>query len=186
MYQLLLTPLLMSLTSFKLTSILIFLLVSGCGSKQSEKIPTVGDTLPELFLEGIGREDAALSTILGKKVIINFWAPWCAPCIEEMPNLNRLYQQLDKEEWHMIGVTTDDRYLAEEFLSRYQIEFDNYFFSNEERLREIMGVRTYPETLLVDNSGTLIGRFIGAAEWDSEEVNIFLHDLFDQSTIHKP
>ncbi len=148
------------------------LLLAGCSFQEdSSAVP-----LPPLTVSGLESGELQLSTLTGKVTVLNAWAPWCPPCLEEMPSLERLHQQLDPERFRVIGLTTDDRFLALEFLQKHAISFDNYFIDQAE-LESQLGVKAFPETLIIGADGLIAERVLGERDWASAEIRAWLEEL---------
>lgn len=64
-----------------------------------------------------------LSEFQGKPLVLNFWATWCAPCVEEMPLLNAFYQENKAKNWQMIGLAIDQPSAVKRFLSQHPVEY---------------------------------------------------------------
>ena len=64
-----------------------------------------------------------LADYRGKPLVLNFWATWCTPCVEEMPLLNAFYQQNKSKNWQMIGLAIDQPSAVKRFLSQYPVEY---------------------------------------------------------------
>lgn len=109
----------------------------------------------------------ALSSQLGRVVLINFWATWCEPCEREMPAMERLYQALAGEQFELIAVAIDDNEAeVRAFQERYQLSFPMLLDPARAVYGEYqtMGV---PESLLVDRDGRIVERYVGPREWDA-------------------
>ena len=110
------------------------------------------------------------SELVGKVVLVNFWATWCGPCKEKMPSLVRLQQQLDPARFTMLTVTTDlQRQGIAHFLSQLGVSLPVLFDEDQEVSRSFM-VRGLPTTIVIARDGTLVGRAVGPRAWDSPEV----------------
>jgi len=120
-------------------------------------------------LRGIGPAKGSIAELRGRVVVLNVWAPWCPPCLKEMPSLERLSRQLDSARFAVVGVTVDDQFLAEEFLRRHGITFPNHI-GERDALERRLGVRAYPETLLIDADGLIAERVVGSREWDAARI----------------
>ncbi|WP_210398073.1 TlpA family protein disulfide reductase [Motiliproteus sediminis] len=154
------------------------LLVTACSEPLRE---------PELSLEGVELADldGNLRPLLdgsGRVRIVNFWATWCAPCREEMPALQALDDMLDDARYQVVGVTVDrDLNLVREFLLKYGIRFSQLSDPAMQLASERVGVRAYPETLLVDETGRVIDRVVGVRPWDDPEfITAFLAPVDDK------
>ncbi|MFT4733453.1 MAG: thiol-disulfide isomerase/thioredoxin [Algoriphagus sp.] len=107
----------------------------------------------------------------GKKVIINFWATWCPPCIAEMPSMQALYDDFG-EETVFLFVTDDDKSPVEKFTTRHSYTFPIYQ-SISQRPKALEG-NTLPTTFLVDENGSILIHKVGSANWNSEDVRALL------------
>ena len=65
----------------------------------------------------------SLADFRGKPLVLNFWATWCTPCVEEMPLLNAFYQQNKAKSWQMIGLAIDQPSAVKRFLGQHPVEY---------------------------------------------------------------
>ena len=107
----------------------------------------------------------------GSVIVLNFWATWCAPCIKEMPSLDRLQQSFDPKDVQVLAVATGrnsvpkvERFLEENDIGTLQILYDR-----KTKLSGALSVISIPVTVLIDRDGFEVARFIGDTEWDSPE-----------------
>ncbi|MGZ5934959.1 MAG: TlpA disulfide reductase family protein, partial [Rhizomicrobium sp.] len=112
-----------------------------------------------------------LAGFKGRYVLLNLWAPWCAPCVKELPSLARLRAAVPKDRFNVIAVdvgrgTPAD---ARSFLDAHGAKaLDTYVDSNLALLRAF-GAFGLPLTVLIDPQGREIGRALGPAAWDTPE-----------------
>ncbi|HET7910311.1 MAG TPA: TlpA disulfide reductase family protein [Nitrospira sp.] len=118
--------------------------------------------------------------LMGKVVVLNFWATWCGPCKEEMPSLARLQSHFDPEQVRVVTVTTD-RYPQgiKQFLDHLGIKLPVLFDDDEEVSRRFM-VRGLPTTLLIGQDGQALGRAVGPRTWDSRESIALVREILDR------
>lgn len=129
----------------------------------------VGGTLREATMQGLSGPSRKLSEFRGKPLIINVWASWCGPCRQEMPSLERLARRKGAQQFAIIGISTDDYPdKARGFLQTYKTSF-SHFIDSQLFLENMLGADRLPLTLLVDAQGRVLGKFYGAAQWDSPE-----------------
>jgi thiol-disulfide isomerase/thioredoxin len=107
-----------------------------------------------------------LSAYRGKVVLLNFWATWCPPCRDEEPSLRRLARVMDPKKFQLVAVSVDeggwpaiDKFFAGN-APPYQVALDQ-----NARISQTYGTTKYPESYLIDASGTLRLKFIGPRDW---------------------
>jgi peroxiredoxin len=118
-----------------------------------------------------------LADYRGQVVVLNFWATWCPPCVEEMPSLVELQQRLKDKGVIVLAVSLDaDEAAYHKFLKDHGV---NLITVRDPDLRSstLYGTFKYPETYIIDRSGILRRKFIGAVNWNDPEVMSFLEKL---------
>jgi peroxiredoxin/YHS domain-containing protein len=131
---------------------------------------SVGDSLPRfrLPLEPIG----AISTedLVGKVVLINGWASWCAPCMEEMPDLVKLQEEFKDKGLVVVGLSFDKtKNKHRETVEKLELNFPSIYTDQpevQEFLESLGGFEAIPFTLVVDQDGKLVKRFNQAATYE--------------------
>jgi thiol-disulfide isomerase/thioredoxin len=133
-----------------------------------------------------------LARFRGKVVVLNFWATWCAPCVVEMPALDRLAATSDPSQLAIIAVSIDGAGAAAvvPFLAAHRLTNLAVFLDPELRLGSrnperiaagALPLRGLPISYVIDRRGLVAGYLIGAAKWDAPEARRFL-DYF----LHPP
>ncbi|MEE8226331.1 MAG: TlpA disulfide reductase family protein, partial [Kiloniellales bacterium] len=104
-------------------------------------------------------------------VLLNFWATWCAPCIREMPSLDRVQAQFEEAGLTVVAVSEDFAGVpvVQPFFERLKLEHLQVYLDVESALAKELGVRGLPTTLLIDRQGRLVGGLEGPAEWDEDD-----------------
>jgi len=126
-----------------------------------------GRRAPTFALADLSGGRHALEDLRGQVVLVNFWATWCKPCEDEMPAMERLYQQLRGQGFELLAVSVDDETApVEEFSGRLGLSFPILHDAAKEVSRDYQSVR-YPESFLIDRDGILVERYIGPREWDA-------------------
>jgi len=116
-------------------------------------LPMVGTRAPDFSLSGSTGRNMRLSELRGEVVLINFWATWCGPCRQEMPQLNQLYAQYRAAGFTLLGVNIDDkRNNAEAMMKKLGVHFPT-LFDSDKRVARLYDVDTMPATLLIDRDG---------------------------------
>ena len=140
-------------------------LAAGCdrGSQPSQ----LGRQAP-LFALDDGQHTVNLGKLRGQVVVLNFWATWCAPCIEELPSLEELQQQVPKVK--VVAVATDeDAASYQAFLVRRPIPLLTVFDASQSSNVKY-GTFRFPETYIIDKQGVIRRKFIGPQDWTSPEI----------------
>ena len=122
-----------------------------------------------------GSQTIRLSQFRGKIVLLNFWATWCAPCIDELPSLQAL--QRERPDIQVLAVSIDDdpeAYRA--FLKQYDISLLAVRNGSQGANLKYGSVRV-PETFIVDRNGMIRRKFIGAQQWTNPEITAYLAKL---------
>ena len=171
---------------FALTSALV---VSTTGAAAGPAPPKEFEHLSDRFpapKTPFADEYATSTTIdafKGKIVILNFWATWCAPCIKEMPSLERLAARLPAEKFAVIAVSQDKggASIAKPFLNRIGVHSLPLYVDPNGRLSRDLSVRGLPTTVVIARDGTVIGKLEGAAEWDANDMVAYLISLSNLS-----
>lgn len=113
---------------------------------------------------------AMLEDYLGKAVVLNFWATWCAPCRKEMPSLAALQSELDESEAVVLAVAVgrNDPADVERFLSETGAENLAIAYDPKQAFASSFGVLGLPATILIDPDGNEVARLTGDADWSSD------------------
>jgi cytochrome c biogenesis protein CcmG, thiol:disulfide interchange protein DsbE len=122
-----------------------------------------------------------LSDLKGKIVVLNFWATWCPPCVEETPSLNRLQKYIDSRGGMILGVSVDEDGAAyEKFLKDQSVIFSTYRDATKKSAADY-GTTIYPETYVIDRHGKIARKFIGAQQWDSPEMLAYFDAILGEN-----
>ena len=108
-----------------------------------------------------------LSDLKGKPVLINLWATWCAPCVREMPSLERLAVERGAT-LNVLAISEDRRgeEIVGPFIERHRFMRLPIYLDSKSDVSHAFGVDALPSTILIDRDGREVGRFVGPAEWD--------------------
>jgi thiol-disulfide isomerase/thioredoxin len=135
-----------------------------------------GQALPAITLQGAGAEGSSLGALLrpGRRTLVNFWATWCVPCAEEMPELQRLYPRLERAGVDLLGVSVDLDTAANVpgYAAARGVTYPIY--TTDESTLELLfptGEATVPLTVLVEEDGTIIEILSGWSERTERELD---------------
>ena len=119
--------------------------------------------------------EVSLADYRGKVVLLNLWATWCGPCVEEMPALNRLQQEFGGEQFDVVTISFDRTYEPiVEFFERESIDSLPTLRDASFTLNTLVGARGLPMSILYDGYGREIGRVPVPADWDSAEAHTLI------------
>jgi len=137
--------------------------------------PTIAGRTAQDFPTEIWGKSGRLSDLRGKVVVLNFWATWCPPCVEETPSLNKLQKYIESRGGIVLGVSVDEDPVAyEEFLKDQGVVFPT-FREPTRKLALDYGTPVYPDTYIIDRHGKIARKFYGPQQWDSLD----MLDYFD-------
>ena len=138
----------------------------GFGSasgKSGGVAPEVGAQAPDFELEQLSGGALRLSDLRGKPVLVNFWASWCAPCILEMPNIQKYYQRYP-EAFEVVAVNADEpRSDIEKFVKDIGVTFP-IVMDPGLKIQSLYRLRGLPTSFLVDADGIVRVVHIGMLE----------------------
>ncbi len=126
---------------------------------------------PETTWKDGNGKTVSLKDFDGKVVLVNFWATWCAPCVRELPSIDRLAASLDGEEFKVVAISIDrgGKPVARKMLRRLKLKNLDLYLDRENTAVREFGVRQMPTTYVFDRKGREVGKLEGAAEWDEPE-----------------
>jgi peroxiredoxin len=164
----------------RLAAALSIVVIFASPSYRQGEASVAGQAAPEFKFEQSGKQ-IALADLHRKLVVLNFWATWCPPCVEETPSLNRLQQRIAARGGTVLGVSVDeDQGAYEQFLRNQNVVFPTYRDPTK-KISLQYGTSIYPETYINDRDGRIARKIIGPQNWDSPELLAYLDTLLNQS-----
>ena len=163
---------------FATCALLIGLLVGATSAAATPGEVAVGGVLREATMRGLNGPDQKLSAFRGKPLIINVWASWCPPCIAEMGSLERLAWSDLGQQFTVIGISTDDYPEAAKGFLRKSNATLNHYIDRQLELEHMLGAAQLPLTVMVDAKGRVLGKIVGAREWDGPQAMQLIRNTF--------
>ena len=155
---------------------------TGCYSHS--KPSSIGTPAPDFTIKDSDRS-VTLSQLRGKIVVLNFWATWCPPCVDEMPSLEQLQKKLQGTDITILAVSVDDD--ADDyhkFLKQHAIDLLTVRESGQKTDTGVIapvssryGTYKVPETYIIDRNGVIRRKFIGEVNWGQPEIVEYLSRL---------
>lgn len=135
----------------------------------------IGAVAPDFTVKDSDKT-VTLSQFKGKPVLLNFWATWCPPCVEEMPSMVELQKQLG-DKVIILAVSTDvDDDAYKKFTSK-RTQGLLTIRDGDGKANGLYGTFQFPETYVIDRNGVIQRKFIGAQNWTSAEIVDYLNKL---------
>jgi len=142
-----------------LSAILVYFIYSGI----HEHIVVAGDTAPDFTITADNGRTVSLPDFKGKLLVLNFWATWCPPCVQETPSLSQFAAAYAPKGVVVLGVSVDkDEKAYAAFLKRFNPVF---LTARENKLHEDFGTFMYPETYIIDAKGKVLHKLAEPADW---------------------
>ncbi len=128
-----------------------------------ERVVVEGDTAPGFSITTDNGRSVSMPHFGGRVLVLNFWASWCAPCVEETPSLSRLAQEYADKGVVVLGVSVDQNEASyRTFLRKYRPAF---LTARERNLHAEFGTFMYPETYIIGPDGKVLKKIAEGADW---------------------
>jgi peroxiredoxin len=139
--------------------------LSACTRNIEHKIIKVGDRAPEVSLQSVDGKTMSLADYRGKVVLVHFWATWCPPCVEEIPTLERFYQQVFGSDIEVLAISVDNSAdVLMTFLDRNKVHFP-VLRDPGGTTAGSYGTLKFPETYVIGRDGIVRYKVIGPMDW---------------------
>lgn len=130
-----------------------------------QRVVMVGDSAPDFQITADDGKKISRSDFGGRLLVLNFWATWCPPCIQEMPSLDAFQQRMRGKGVVVLGISVDKNERSyREFLRRAKVSFITAR-DPEAEISSSYGTFKYPETYVIDRQGKVLEKFIGPEDW---------------------
>jgi cytochrome c biogenesis protein CcmG/thiol:disulfide interchange protein DsbE len=144
--------------------------LAGCyGNSRPSRI---GSSAPDFTVENV-----TLSRLHGQVVVLNFWATWCAPCVEEVPSLVEMQRRMKGKGVTVLAVSVDaDEGAYQRFVKNHNVNLLTVRDADQ-KSNSLYGTSVFPETFIIDRNGVVRRKFIGAVDWTEPEITDYLGKL---------
>jgi len=158
------------------------LVLAGCYGRS--KPQSVNAPAPEFTIQDSER-NVSLNQFRGKILVLNFWATWCPPCVEEMPSLVQMQKKMQDKGVTVLAVSVDDdaddyhKFLKDHNISLLTVRDPGQRNSNgvNAPVASRYGTFKFPETYIIDRDGIIRRKFIGPVNWSQPEIVEYLSRL---------
>lgn len=157
--------------------VIALLITVGVGSVAvAQKVGESAPNFAVLDMDGIQR---TLEDFQGQVLIINFWSSTCPPCRQEKPSMETFYLNKRDQDLEVLVVTGERKRRIDRYLKRYPLSFEVYRDYRGTMHRDY-GVLSYPQTFIVDRSGTIVHMFFGPQDWTGSQVANLINPLLSE------
>ncbi len=140
--------------------------------------------VPDIEITDEAGNILTLNDLKGQNLLVNFWATWCVPCREEMPELEALQKARGNDDFRVIIISVDRGGLSasRQFLDDIKVQKLDLYYDEKGTLARKMKTIGYPTTILITKEGRQFGILTGPAHWNSPSA----HALIDRLIASKP
>ena len=129
-----------------------------------------GDKAPNFTITSDSGKRITPRDFGGKVLVVNFWATWCAPCVQEAPSLNEFQKMLAGSGVVVLGISVDrNEKLYEQFVRRFQLSFQTAR-DPEENISASYGTSKFPESYIIDRNGKVVRKYAGLPERNGQPI----------------
>jgi peroxiredoxin len=141
-----------------------------------------GSSAPDFTFPDLNGKSVKLSDYRGKVVLLNIWATWCTPCVEEMPSMERLYQKLKGQEFEILAVSIDTSGAEAvlPFMNEHKLNFPALVNSNG-TIKNLYQTTGVPESFIIDKNGIIAEKIIGPRDWAAPQIVQYIRQLIQQN-----
>jgi peroxiredoxin len=145
-----------------------------------------GQPAPDFTFPGLDGKMVSLSDYKGKVVLVNIWATWCPPCVDEMPSMEKLYRELKDENFEILAVSIDalGKKAVAPFMKKYNLSFPA-LMDPDGTIKDLYQTTGVPESFIINKDGILVEKIIGSRNWADPAVVRYLRDLISQPFTQK-
>ena len=154
-----------------LVVVLVYVIYAGI----HERIVVAGDTAPDFTITADNGRTVSAGNFGGKLLVLNFWATWCPPCVEETPSLSQFAQAYAGKGVVVMGISVDkDEKLYRAFLQKFH---PGFLTARDRKIHEDYGTFAYPETYIIDSQGKVLRKFAEPVDWMGPQLTNFIDSL---------
>jgi len=151
-------------------------IVLSAGCYHGTRPPHIGDAARDFNVQDSDRK-VSLNQFRGQVLVLNFWATWCPPCVEELPSLMSMQQRTRAKGVVVLGISIDvDDDAYHRFLKQRNVNFLTVR-DPDQKVAGMYGTSGWPETYLIDRQGRLRRKFVGPVDWNSPDIVQLLSQL---------
>ena len=141
-----------------------------------------GVPAPDFAFPGLDGKMRRLADYKGQVVLLNIWATWCAPCVAEMPSMEKLYQALKDEGFELLAVSVDESgaEAVAPFMKKHKLGFP-VLLNPKGDIKSLYQLTGIPESFIIDQNGIIVEKVIGPRDWAASGVIRFFRNLIQSN-----
>ena len=140
-----------------------------------ERVVVAGDSAPDFAITADSGRSVSVPNFGGKLLVLNFWASWCPPCVQETPSLSQFAAEFANRGVTVLAISVDkDEKAYRAFLERFKPTF---LTARDSKIHEDYGTFMYPETYLIDAQGKVVKKIAEAADWNDPQLRQYVSSL---------
>ena len=160
-----------------LLAVALIALAAAVADSMRDRVVRAGDQAPHFSLRADNGLTITPTEFGGKVLILNFWATWCPPCVEETPSMVALANQYRDKGVVVFGVSLDkSQKNYDNFIRRFGIQFLTAR-DPEGKVSDAFGTYVYPESYIINREGKVVQKIIGGANWTDPNLMRFIDGL---------
>lgn len=156
-------------------SVLVVALIYVIYASIHERVVVAGDRAPEFSITADNGRTVSIPSFGGKLLVLNFWATWCPPCVQETPSLSQLAADYSNRGLVVLAVSVDKDVRAyQAFLHKFHPAF---LTARDSVVHEDYGTYMYPETYIIDAQGKVVKKIAEGADWNDPQIRQYIESL---------
>jgi len=142
-----------------------------------------GGHAPNFTLPGLNGKMVSLADYKGQVVLLNIWATWCRPCVEEMPSMEKLYQTLKDEKFVILAVSIDESGadVVRPFMKKHKLSFPA-LIDSAGTLKNLYRTTGVPESFIISKQGGILEEIIGPRDWAAPGALKYFRSLIQENS----
>jgi len=154
-----------------LAAVLVYVIYAGI----HQRVVEAGDTAPQFSVVTDSGKRVGLPNFGGKVLVLNFWASWCPPCVQETPSLSQFAAQYRSKGLVVLALSVDkDPKAYQAFVQRFHPVFET---ARNSQVHEDYGTFMYPESYIIDAHGKVVKKIAEGADWSDPGLNQYIQSL---------
>jgi cytochrome c biogenesis protein CcmG, thiol:disulfide interchange protein DsbE len=140
-----------------------------------------GKVAADFQLRDLRGRTISLSSLHGKVIFLNVWATWCAPCREEMPSIESLYEEFKNDKDFVVLAVSQDsdgRNAVAPYVQHNNLNF-TVLLDPQNEVGEAYNVSGIPESFVIDRDGRIVAHHVGPYDWSAAEIRAALQELLN-------